>query len=195
MRLQEAHARSRRASASAIGGDAAEKRLALFTPLPPCRSGIADYNAAFLPHLARHFDIDIYIDDYEVSDRQLRDRFVIRSHREFATRRRDYAGIVYEMGNSEFHVYMLDYLARYPGVVVLHDAYMSALYGYIDFHLGHSGTYAREMLHSHGPRARRYLAPVQEDAGPGRRKHGSPTGQQARPRVRNRGHFAHAFQY
>ena len=63
----------------------------------------------FLPHLARHFDIDIFIDDYEVSDRQLRDSFVIRSHREFAARRCDYSGIVYEMGNSEFHAYMLDY--------------------------------------------------------------------------------------
>ncbi len=163
--LQEAYARSRRGR-TAIEAASSRKRLALFTPLPPCRSGIADYNAAFLPHLAPHFDIDIYIDDYEVSDRQLRDRFVIRSHREFAERRCDYAGIVYEMGNSEFHAYMLDYAARYPGVVVLHDAFLSGLLGYVDFQLGRSGAYARAMLHSHGPRARRYLAPVQHDADP-----------------------------
>jgi glycosyltransferase involved in cell wall biosynthesis len=163
--LRQGHARLRDHVAS-IEATPSRKRLALFTPLPPCRSGIADYNAAFLPHLARYFDIDIFIDDYEVSDQQLRERFVIRSHREFAARRRDYSGIVYEMGNSEFHAYMLDYVARYPGVVVLHDAYLSGLLGYVDFHLGRSGAYARAMLHSHGSRARRYLAPVQRYGDP-----------------------------
>ena len=164
--LREAHARSRRGTPAVTAKAPPRRRLALFTPLPPCRSGIADYSAAFLPHLGRHFEIDIFIDDYEVSDRRLRDNFVIRPHHEFAARRRDYVAIVYEMGNSEFHAYMLDYAARYPGVVVLHDAYLSGLHGYVDFHLGRSGTYVREMLGSHGPRARRYLAPVQQDADP-----------------------------
>ncbi len=164
--LREAHARTRRGMAAARTAVSPKKRLALFAPLPPCRSGIADYNAAFLPYLARHFDIDIFIDGYEVSDGNLRDRFAIRSHHEFKTRRRDYAVIVYEMGNSEFHAYMLDYMARFPGVVVLHDAFLSGLFGYVDFHLGQTGTYVRQMLSSHGPRARRYLAPVQQNPDP-----------------------------
>ena len=29
-------------------------RLAVFTPLPPAPSGIADYSQALLPHLAAH---------------------------------------------------------------------------------------------------------------------------------------------
>ncbi|MDQ3215456.1 MAG: glycosyltransferase family 4 protein, partial [Pseudomonadota bacterium] len=44
------------------------RRIAIFTPLPPCRTGVADYNAALLPLLARYFAIDLYVDDYEVSD-------------------------------------------------------------------------------------------------------------------------------
>ena len=51
-------------------------------------------------------------------------------------------------------------------MVVLHDAFLSGLLGYVDFNLGHSGAYARAMMHSHGPRARRYLAPVQRNADP-----------------------------
>jgi glycosyltransferase involved in cell wall biosynthesis len=164
--LREAHARARRGMAAGKAAASPKKRLALFTPLPPCHSGIADYNAAFLPYLARHFDIDLFIDRYEVSDGNLRARFAIRSHQEFETRRRDYAVIVYEMGNSEFHAYMLDYMARFPGVVVLHDAFLSGLFGYVDFHLGQTGTYVRQMLSSHGPRARRYLAPAQQNPDP-----------------------------
>jgi hypothetical protein len=52
-----------------------------------------------------------------------------------------YDAILYEFGNSEFHRYMLPLLDRFPGVVGLHDAYLSGLYGYIDFHLGDSGSY------------------------------------------------------
>ena len=164
--LRGAHTRLHRRATVAVASTLPKRRLALFTPLPPCRSGIADYSAAFLPQLARYFDIDIFIDDYEVADAYLRDHFVIRPFREFTARRGDYDGIVYEMGNSEFHAYMLDAIARYPGIVILHDAYLSGLYGYVDFHLGRSGTYSRELLESHGPRARRYLAPVQQDVDP-----------------------------
>jgi glycosyltransferase involved in cell wall biosynthesis len=164
--LRDAHARQQPRAAGVAVGDIPKRRLALFTPLPPCRSGIADYNAVFLPYLARHFAIDIFVDDYDVSDAELRARFTIRPHREFAARRGEYEGIVYEMGNSEFHAYMLDYAARYPGIVVLHDAYLSGLYGYVDFNLGRAGSYRRALLEAHGPRARRYLAPVQENADP-----------------------------
>jgi glycosyltransferase involved in cell wall biosynthesis len=164
--LRDAHARMQGRATVAVAAALPKRRLALFTPLPPCRSGIADYNAFFLPQLARYFDIDIFIDDYEVADPYLRDHFIIRPFREFTTRRGDYDGIVYEMGNSEFHAYMLDTMARYPGIVVLHDAYLSGLYGYVDFQLGRSGAYSRELLVSHGPRARRYLAPVQRDPDP-----------------------------
>src|SRR5207237_4934108 len=111
------------------------RRMALFTPLPPCRSGIADYNAAFLPYLARHFAIDIFVDGYATSDSHLREHFAIFSHQDFERRSAQYDVVVYEMGNSEFHAYMLSYLARHPGVVVLHDAYLRNLYGYIDFQL------------------------------------------------------------
>ncbi len=164
--LRDAHARDQQRPVAATVAARPKPRLALFTPLPPCRSGIADYNAAFLPYLARHFSIDLFVDDYEVSAADLRERFSIHPHAEFAARRREYDAIVYEMGNSEFHAYMLDYLARYPGIVVLHDAYLSGLYGYVDFNLGRSGTYRRELLKAHGPRARRYIAPVQRNADP-----------------------------
>ena len=145
--------------------NAALPRLALFTPLPPCRTGIANYNAAFLPHLSRHFAIDVYIDDY-VPDATLRQDRTIRPVNEFDARRRDYDALLYEIGNSEFHAYMLDVLERYPGIVMLHDAFASGLYGYVDFQLGRRGAYREALLYSHGPRARRRIAPVQRNPDP-----------------------------
>lgn len=135
------------------------RRLAVFTPLPPSRSGIADYNAAFLPYLAHHFDIDIYLDRESVSDDFLRANFALLPHAQFPARAGDYDAVVYDMGGSEFHAYMLDYLERFPGIVVLHDAYLGGLYGYAEFHLGQPARFGTEMLRAHGPAARRYLAP------------------------------------
>jgi glycosyltransferase involved in cell wall biosynthesis len=167
--LREAHQRARpreaaRASARAPKTDS-RSRLALFTPLPPCRTGIANYSAALLPHLEQHFAIDIFIDDYE-PDPAIRSRYSILPHRDFPSRRREYDAILYEVGNSEFHAYMLDAIERYPGVVMLHDAYLSGLYGWVDFQLGRRGTYRDAVLYAHGPRARRRIAPVQKNPDP-----------------------------
>ena len=61
---------------------------------------------------------------------------------------------------------MLEPLRRHPGIVVLHDAFLSGLYAYVDFTLGDSGRLMREMLHSHATLARRRFAPVQRVADP-----------------------------
>lgn len=164
--LHEAHATTKPTVTTAGASLIPRRRIAIFTPLPPCRSGVADYNAALLPFLGRYFEVDLYIDDYEVSDPYLRSNFTIRPHQEFALHADDYDAVVYEMGNSEFHAYMLDHLFRHPGIVVLHDAFLSGLYGYLDFNAGESGSFMREMLHSHGSRARRYFAPVQATLDP-----------------------------
>jgi glycosyltransferase involved in cell wall biosynthesis len=136
------------------------KRLAIFTPLPPCRSGIADYNALFLPFLAEHFDIDLYVDGYKVSDVALNAAFRIFDAKDFRASASAYDAILYEFGNSEFHVHMLPLLAEFPGVVGLHDAFLSGLMGYLEFNLGERDRYAREMLDAHAGQARRMMAPV-----------------------------------
>lgn len=145
----------------AIQGWLPRKRIAMFSPLPPCRSGIADYNAKFLPYLARHFDIDLYVDNYQVNDETLTSAFRIFNASDFDAVAQAYDAILYEFGNSEFHAHMLPLLEKYPGVVGLHDAYLSGLFGYLDFHLGDSGRYASEMLNAHGSTARRFFAPIQ----------------------------------
>jgi glycosyltransferase involved in cell wall biosynthesis len=75
----------------------------------PARTGIAAYSAEVLPLLRRHFDIDVY-------DEQKAHDFV------WTHAKRPYDLTVYQMGNSLAHAYQWAYLARYPGLTVLHDA-------------------------------------------------------------------------
>ena len=151
---------------TALNGWLPKKRLAVLTPLPPCRSGIADYNSKFLPFLARHFDIDLVVDNYEIEDVSLSATFHVLRAEQFEQVAHLYDAILYEFGNSEFHRYMLPLLKRFPGIVGLHDAFLSGLFGYLDFHLGDTGSYPRTMIATHGSQARRFYAPVMRNPEP-----------------------------
>ena len=156
--LREAHQRAQ--PRLSVSMPSRRRRLAVFTPLPPARSGIADFNAVFLPLLARYFDLDLYTNDLQIAGVHLEASFAIRHHSTFPGYAGEYDAIVYDIGGSEFHDYMLDLLARYPGIVVLHDAYLSGLYAYLEFQRGQDGRLTREMLYAHGPQARRLLVPA-----------------------------------
>ena len=97
-------------------------RLAWFTPLPPERSGIATYSAELLPLLADRFSIDIFVSQPGAASPHPRTR-VFEAH-DFVWKhaREPYDLVVYQLGNATCHDYMWAYLARYPGLVVLHDA-------------------------------------------------------------------------
>ncbi len=98
-------------------------RIAYFSPLTPRRSGIADYSEALLPELARHAEIDVFIEDYEPANRELRQIVRIRHWREFEPQHaaQPYDSILYHIGNNPQHVYIYDLAIRITGVVMLHE--------------------------------------------------------------------------
>jgi glycosyltransferase involved in cell wall biosynthesis len=99
-------------------------RVALFSPLPPSRSGVADYVATLLDPLADRLCLDLFHD----ADAFPHARFSARrigcfDHRLFERidRARPYDAVIYQMGNSPSHIFLYDQMMRRPGVVVLHD--------------------------------------------------------------------------
>jgi glycosyltransferase involved in cell wall biosynthesis len=121
---------------AAIGGlrlDAAapsRKRIAWVSPLPPTKSGIADYSADLLPSVMRHYDIDLVIDARQrVVAPVVAARHLILTPTEAAQRHvaQPYDLFVYHVGNSGYHVYMLELMRRFRGLVVLHDFHVGAL--------------------------------------------------------------------
>ena len=141
------------------------QRLAVFTPLPPCRSGIADYNQAFLPFLSRHFEIDVFVDGNEVAD-ALSACFRIFPVSEFESMAEGYDAILYEFGNSEFHMHMVELLQRHPGVVGLHDAYLSGMIGQFYLPSGDVNGFMQRVDQNHGHLARRIFAPAGNEENP-----------------------------
>src|SRR5258708_5448943 len=94
-------------------------KLAYFSPLNPRRSGISDYSEALLPHLGKHADIDIFVEDYRPENQEIARRFPVRHWQEF--QRQEYDAVLYQMGNNPYHVYIRDLALKVPGVIVLHE--------------------------------------------------------------------------
>jgi glycosyltransferase involved in cell wall biosynthesis len=128
-------------------------RLAFVSPLPPARSGIADYSAELLPELARQYDIDVVLHQDSLDDPWVAANAAQRSVPWFAAHAADYDRIVYQVGNSRYHEHMFALLARHPGVVVLHDFFLSHAVHHCEQTGQPHGAYARALYRSHGYRA------------------------------------------
>ncbi|MGE0449448.1 MAG: glycosyltransferase family 4 protein [Vicinamibacterales bacterium] len=126
-------------------------RIAWFTPLPPARSGIAQYSLDVLPGLSARYDLQVFVaDPAQASVPPGRD-IAVRSAHDFlwVHRQRAFDLVVYQLGNAPFHDYMWAYLTRFPGLVVLHDGQFHHARGRFLRERGRPDDYLAEFAFSH----------------------------------------------
>lgn len=128
-------------------GSSRRPRVAYFSPLPPSRSGIADYSAELLPHLAELVDLTVFAAD-PASVRW--PGLPVKPASEYHLRHAEFDLPLYQMGNSDQHEAIYDLLLRYPGVVVLHDYFLHHFIRHRTVGQGDWGSYAREMGYARG---------------------------------------------
>jgi len=122
-------------------------KLAYFAPLPPKRTGVADYAAHLARALAPHVAIDFFdsapgaapIPGGRLIDYVARPEAILDLP--------DYDAVLYQLGNNpEFHAAIFAAFQAYPGPVVLHDAVLYFLIAGLP-----KGGMLREFLYNHGP--------------------------------------------
>jgi glycosyltransferase involved in cell wall biosynthesis/SAM-dependent methyltransferase len=124
-------------------------RLAFFSPLPPARSGIADYSEALLEHLRPLMDVDVFS----------------APGRSFDAAR--YDAVLYQMGNNGFHDFVYETALRHPGVVVLHESNLHHLIAHLTIKRGDWDAYVAECEYNGGPNAREFAERVRKlETGP-----------------------------
>jgi glycosyltransferase involved in cell wall biosynthesis len=106
---------------------AARPRLAFVGPLPPVRSGIADYARDLLPHIAADFDVEVFVDDRQAETSPPAPA-PIRPASELRRRFGEFRHVVYQLGNNLHHRFVLELAREIPGIVVLHDLVLHHLY-------------------------------------------------------------------
>lgn len=124
-------------------------RVALFTPLPPARSGIADYSEALAGELRHRVDLDVFSSaapDFDASK---------------------YDGVVYQIGNNGFHDFVYETALRHPGIVVLHESNLHHLITDLTIRRGDWDAYVRECEYQGGAPARAFAERVRKlEVGP-----------------------------
>jgi glycosyltransferase involved in cell wall biosynthesis len=103
-----------------------KKKVAWLSPLPPQRSGIANYSYWLVRALKTQLDIDLYYDNDKPTI-ELQSEFKVFPLSAFAERYKDYDEVVYHLGNhSGFHRRIYQLAWNFPGTVVLHDYNLAA---------------------------------------------------------------------
>src|ERR1044072_4903027 len=120
-------------------------KVAFFSPLPPARSGIADYSEALIEQLRHRIDLQVFTSA--------------------STFDADIA--VYQIGNNGFHGFVYETALKHPGVVVLHESNLHHLIADITIRRGDWDAYINECEYDGGPEAREVAEGVRElDVGP-----------------------------
>ena len=125
-------------------------RLAFVSPLPPERTGVADYCAGLLPALAQHYAIDVVVDQPAVRDPWIEANLPVHQLDWLEANASSFERIVYHVGNSPFHRRMIEVAQRHPGIVVLHDFFLTNLARWQAEHGGRPGALAEALYLSHG---------------------------------------------
>ena len=125
-------------------------KLAFVSPLPPERTGIADYSSELLPALAEHYDIEVVVAQDSVDDPWVKSHGKVRDVSWFRTHADEFDRVLYQVGNSPFHQHMLPLLREIPGTVVLHDFYISGLMSWLELDAGADRTWIEALYLSHG---------------------------------------------
>jgi len=124
--------------------------LALVSPLPDAKSGIADYAQDLIPELSAWYEIELIVEQDAQVNRVLSEQFVTRTLEYFIQNPGRYSRVVYQMGNSQFHQHMFKLMGLVPGIVVLHDFFLGETLNVIE-HMGNrSFALTRAAYHSHG---------------------------------------------
>jgi glycosyltransferase involved in cell wall biosynthesis/SAM-dependent methyltransferase len=112
-------------------------KLALFSPLPPSRSGIADYSEELLRHLTALAEVRTCTeaDTFAPGDDEMP---------------------IYQLGNNPHHIFAYEAALRHPGIVVLHEANLHHLLADLTIKRGDWDGYLREVEIDGGKQALAY---------------------------------------
>jgi glycosyltransferase involved in cell wall biosynthesis/SAM-dependent methyltransferase len=113
-------------------------RVAFFSPLPPAKSGIADYSAALLEHFKGLVDVET---------------FAVKPAAFDPSR---YDVCVYQLGNNPYHDFVYEAAFKHPGVVVMHEANLHHLIAHLTIHRNDWDSYIRAVGCNHGSAAEEY---------------------------------------
>ena len=110
-------------------------RVAFFSPLPPSRSGIADYSETLIEHLKPIVEVETFSGDGRPFD---------PGHADVA---------LYHLGNNPYHGFVYQAALEHPGVLVMHESNLHHLIADLTIRKNDWDAYLRECEYEGGSQA------------------------------------------
>lgn len=129
-------------------------RIGWASPLPPARSGIADYSARLLPAVAEYAELELLVESGAPPDPALAARFPCRPLADLPRLAGEPGldAVVYQLGNHpRFHGAIYRALLAHPGIVVLHEAVLHHMLRELTLAVGDAEGYVEAMRYAYGP--------------------------------------------
>jgi glycosyltransferase involved in cell wall biosynthesis len=124
-------------------------KVAFFSPLPPARSGIADYSAALLDELKKLVDVEVF------------------TSKPLAFNPKNFDVTLYQVGNNVYHDFCYEAAMDHPGVVVVHEANLHHLIADITIKRGDWDAYMQAIEQEGSPEDIAYAGRVRRlEVGP-----------------------------
>ncbi len=137
-------------------------KLAYFSPLNPQPSGISDYSEELLPYLARHCEVDLFVDGFRPSNPAISEKFKYFDYQKdpaSLAALKNYDAIIYHVGNDHrYHAGILEVTRRYSGIVVFHDFALQDFFLALAQERKDPSIYLEEIFACHGEKATREAA-------------------------------------
>ncbi|GAA5142027.1 glycosyltransferase family 4 protein [Thalassotalea piscium] len=128
-----------------------KNKLAIFTPLPPSKTGIADYCCELGEALTKFWEVIFVIANDALDPTWLPDGCSFYRLDEFSKKSKmKKIPRIYQMGNNVHHAYMLDEIENKPGLLVLHDYSMHHLLVEETLAKGDTEKYKALLRHDYG---------------------------------------------
>ncbi len=134
-------------------------RLALVSPMPPDETGIAAYAAELAPALMDHYDVTLVCERGTTTDEALASCVPVLAMDAFLGEAGRFDRVLYQIGNSQYHHGQVErLLPAVPGVVTLHDTFLSGLMSWRAWTGGAPDRLRLDLLRQHGWAALAYTA-------------------------------------
>ena len=140
-------------------------KLALVSPMPPEETGVATYAAELAPALMCHYDLTVVCERGRTTEEPLASCVPMLTPEAFLSQSERFDRVLYQIGNSPFHARQVEQLLpEVPGVVTLHDSFLSGLMNWRAWQGGDPTRLQLDLLHQHGWAAVAYAASRGSDA-------------------------------
>lgn len=136
------------------------KKIAIVTPWPRQQTGIANYVYRLVPELHRYFDIDIFVDNaLDQKSSLLPNNHGGRySIEELDKRYADYDKIIYQLGNSTEHHYMVyKMFKKHGGIAEIHDYELNPFFYHSYYLNGEQEVYGQALTDGYGEEGREHF--------------------------------------